>query len=390
MIVFLLVQGFYVRNRPSSERPLVIVRDKVVLDASPLAIQRCVEVGMSLRQAKSIVFDGIFEEWNPDDHRVNQKNWLDVCCEFTDVVEPVEQHTAFVDLSAHPDPHDILERLIRRLVQITGCPIKCGQARTKWIAQVAIGKGDANFLEDLSTQELTPVKPEHRERLDRLGYRTVGQVAELPLKILQSQFGEDAPTIYQAVRGGCVEAVKALYPEQCIAERFVFKDPTDATESISNVLARLSERLSAKLCKNDLQGSDLRIFVVKEDAEDNVTLARHFAKPMQSRASVQFALNRMVDEYIQQTTLPPTDDGVEPLTNRWTCIRVQMLNLRHAVRKQANLYTCQATDQRNAAEIAVEQLHQTFGVDSVMVAANVIEPRHKRVLKVWKDALGWV
>lgn len=397
MIVCLRLDGFYAKRFESDGRPLVVLRDKSVLDCDSAASVRGVRAGMSQREAKSILFDGRFEQWDEDDYRDGQTKWLDACCEFSDAIEPADQHSAFVDLSLHPDPVDILQQMQSMVASVSGCSVVAGCARVKWLAEVALEEGDygraysdpAGFLSDLHTMRLAPIPIEHRERLAMLGYHAAGAVAELPMKVLQAQFGDDAVTIYRCLRGGCSEPVSAVYPQRCLSTRFRFDDPTDSLEAIDNALVRLASILGKRLMGDDLQGCDLHVIAVREEGEQRIE--RRYAKPIQSKASVLFCLRRLVEEMAADIAPLETDEyHLSPeAMNRWTGIRVRMPNLAQAKRKQTNLYTWKATDQKQAADFAMSQLHKTFGLDSIVLAAQVAESRRKRVLKVWKDAIGW-
>jgi len=397
MIVCLRLDGFYAKRFESDGRPLVVLREKIVLDCDNDSSARGVLVGMTQREAKSILFDGRFEPWDEDLYREAQSQWLDVCCEFSDAVEPVDQHTAFVDLSLHPDPTDILLQMVSEVGAASGCRVLSGCARVKWLAEVALEEGDCGraysdangFLADLHTMRLSPIPVEHRERLVMLGYHTAGAVAELPMKVLQAQFGDDAVTIYRCLRGGCSSPVVATYPQRCISTRFRFDDPTDSLEAIDNALVRLATFLGKRLMADDLQGCDIHVVAVREEGEQRIE--RRYAKPIQSKASVLFCLRRLVEEMAADLAPIETDEyHLSPeAMNRWTGIRVRMPNLAQAKRKQSNLYTWKATDQKQAADFAMSQLHKTFGLDSIVLAAQVAESRRKRVLKVWKDAIGW-
>ena len=109
MIVYIHLPGFYVRSH-QSERPVVVVKSRKVLDANLRARRAGVEGRMPLSVAKSILAKNplpdapIFIEWKEDEYDRAQRHWLDRCVEFSEVIEPAEQHSAYIDLSAHPHP----------------------------------------------------------------------------------------------------------------------------------------------------------------------------------------------------------------------------------------------------------------------------------------------
>lgn len=389
MIVCLRLDGFYVKRFAGDGRPLAVLRDKAVLDCDGAARSRGVVPGMAEREARAILFDGRFEQWNGDRHRQDQERWLDACCEFSDAVEPLDQHRAFVDLSPHPRPAEILPQMLSRVAEVSECRVAWGCARVKWMAEAALEEGAGGraysdpegFLKGLRTTRLSPVPVEHRLRLAALGYATAGAAVGLSLEALRAQFGDDAVTVYRCLRGGCAEPVVAAYPPRCASARFHFEAPADNWQAIDAALVRLAGQLGGRLAAEDLQGCELHATIVLEEGERRV--ARRHAKPMHSQTSVLFGLRRLVGECTPKEALGAGAVG------RWTELRVRMPNLQPARRRQANLYTWRASDQTLATEQAIGRLREAFGAGCVVRASEIVEPRRKRVLRAWRDAIGW-
>src|SRR5690349_14039870 len=110
MIVFLSLPRFFVR--PHAEPALaVVIRDRLVLDMSEIAERAGVQRGMPVRQARAIFQGGRFVPWKEEDYREAQIQWLDVCARFTGVIEPQDQHAAWLDFSSHPKPIELLAKL---------------------------------------------------------------------------------------------------------------------------------------------------------------------------------------------------------------------------------------------------------------------------------------
>lgn len=357
--------------------------------------------------------------WKAEDYEGRQEEWLGRCVRFSDVIEPVDQHEAFVDLSAHPRPESLLEKLLRELPEGT----RYGVARAKWLARVACGAvsdlayhDPSAFLDELPTSLLEPVSEESRFRLEFLGYRTAGEVALVPLETLKSQFDKEALVIWQAARGRAGEAVRALYPRAVLGERVCFESAVESREAIDAALDELARRVSEKLVDRDLQGSVLRLWVEGESfgglgerecrmgsqapepsrvrlrrtsdrnvrptavaltdvqALDNTPLSpveREFAKPMQSFASVRFALSLMCQPK-------------EPVVS----LRVQLPGLKAANRKQQRLYVAR-TDSQDTLEHAVGRVKKLYGEEVILRGSELKLPRRVMVLRAWKDATGW-
>src|SRR5436190_1693498 len=98
-ILWIELEGFYVAHHPPSDLPLLITRDRCVLDANAAAQTRGVVPGMPVRQAKAIVLKCHLKEWQADRYEQKSKEWLDLCSRFSGVIEPADQHSAAIDLS---------------------------------------------------------------------------------------------------------------------------------------------------------------------------------------------------------------------------------------------------------------------------------------------------
>ncbi|MBX3117436.1 MAG: hypothetical protein KF784_00105 [Fimbriimonadaceae bacterium] len=96
-------------------RPLIVVRNKAVLEAYFSAQTKGISPGMAERQALSIMSDARFVELSAFDFETAQSAWLDVLTDYSDVIEFAEPHIAFVDLSGHPNPGSLPHATVTRL-----------------------------------------------------------------------------------------------------------------------------------------------------------------------------------------------------------------------------------------------------------------------------------
>lgn len=368
MILWLEWQNFYIpADAPGFS---LLVRDDVVLDANAAAKALGVIEGVSIRQAKTLCQGARFAKWNPDDYAEKQAAWLDICAEYTGKIEPIEAHIAALDLGDHPDPTDIAERLVRHLGAHLGNPLLNGLAHTKWIARLAARyPGGKDFLRHLPVEHLEPVEPEFRARLQFLGYPKIGDVLALPMEVLRAQFGEAALGIYQAVRGGCMQPVRPLYPRDSIAERLYFESPVDELEPLHLAIAELANRIATRL--DGRQGKNLRLVIEREEREP-LDLHRRFTKPIFNAVTAKSALRLMLPEGEEMTAI--------------TGLRVDLRDLEQAAARQQTFI---AGDSRPEALSALNSIQNTFGSLSITLAGDVTIPRRERVLKAWRQAVGW-
>ncbi|AIE84347.1 DNA polymerase Y family protein [Fimbriimonas ginsengisoli] len=376
------LDGFYIQPIQHCG-PLVVVREGVVLDSNPDARLRGVSEGFTARNAINIIPNLTLRTWREDDYRERCTKWLDGCLDFCDVIEPEDQHVAYLDLSGHPAPGEIAVRVVESLEKATGLPVRFGAGPSKWVAFLASQHGDwgqavrepAAFLAPLPVLELLPIAMASRERLRFLGYRKIGDVAKLDIATLRSQFGEEALTILRAAAGSQGDPVEAIYPPDSIADRVFFPSPLESLEAIDANLRLLAQCLGGRLMGKGQEGSSLELSIETETAGWQ-TRTREFAKPMRAQPAIFAALQALWSE-------TPIEEPVLALGAR-------LRNLRLVVGFQPALVgRARANDRVVRLERTVAQIHTTFGERAVLRASEMPVARRVRVLREWQNVLGW-
>ena len=381
MIVFLHFPHFYVRalGLLNAERAVLVMRDRSVLDLNVLAEHAGAHVGMSINEAKAMIrksplgtkFGVQFIDFEQEKFLVSKRKWLDHCVGFSDVIEDVEMHQAYVDVSAHPDPCVLLPKLVSNL--------EYGCARTKWLAKSAWLQGDREdfayhspnfFLDSLPTALLTPVKPEMRGRLEFLGYRTAGEVAKVGLDTLRAQFGAESHIIYAAARGRGGEQVKARYPLGSISDRICFESPVDDLQILEHAVGQLSNRMGELLQRKEMQSSSIYI---RLETESGNIIQRHrqCSKPIYNSRGISFYAT-------------PFLESDEPLVS----VRLQLSDLAKVNRKQNSLYVSR-TENEDTVKTTLQQVKKSFGSTVVRQGSEISLTRRQQLLRVWKHATGW-
>jgi DNA polymerase-4 len=398
--LFVRLVGFFARallkqDQELIERPIVIHRDKRVLDVDERAESRQVYRGMALSEAKAILPEAAFVAWQEEPYREAQAAWLDLCTEVSDVVEPFEQNSAWIDLSLQPDAEALALRLVERIHETFGLRAMAGLGTSKWIARLAAENhptpqrlnasmpcilamheslsNPAAFLAPMKTRSLLPVDPAHRARLEFLGYSTIGEVAKVPLNVLRGQFGEAATHIRMCARGGYFEPVEAKYPPNSLSERIGFEGVVEDLQVLDEGLKRLAFAISEKLTKEDRQAKDVVVTLEHEEFLTTV-LRRKFTKPIQNYASALASLRLLL-----------TPSPVAPLIG----VRIRLENVTQSKRVQQEL-TGRNADREKGAAAAFQHIRTVFGDGAIQTGRDVVEPRRKQVLRAWKDATGWL
>lgn len=377
------VDGFYAARWPQ-EGPLVVVRDEEVLDANERARACGVRTGTTLRDASNLIPNVKVRHWEADDYRERNERWLRVCPEFSDVIEPEDQHAAYLDLSRHPAAFDIADRAVAAVAEASGCPIRHGSGPSKWVAKLATEHGEwsqavkdpEGFLAPLPVLLLRPVSIEARQRMHFLGYRTIGEVAGLDPGVLRDQFGLEALTIQLAANGLLGDPVREVYPPNTASDRILFPEPIESLEALEMNFKRLADRVGGLLSLKGLEGSNLEFG--REEEGGWQTRTREFARPLRDPRTVFVGLQLV--------------SGAAPPAEAISGIRIRLKELRRVRSYQPAFETIArtaASDRAVQLGRALTQLQTTFGETSVRRASEVPLERRVRVLKEWGTALGW-
>jgi DNA polymerase-4 len=142
--------------------------------------------------------------------------------------------------------------------------------------------GERRFLDPLPVGRLWGVGPKTLARLERLGVRTIADVAALPLTVLRSSLGDASSRhLHELAHGRDDRRVETALRPKSVGheETYSFDHHTYAT--IDTELVRLSDAVAARLRNRDLGG---RTVTLKVRMNDFATFTRSVtvAQPVQS------------------------------------------------------------------------------------------------------------
>jgi len=384
VVAYVSIDGFYLGALGKAPSFSVVHHDKRVIDADPAARARGVQVGMPLSEAKAILAgDGQYVEWQEEDFRDAQRSWINAATDITDALEPDGQHAAYLDLSGHPRPSDVARALVKSLESNGGFRVSLGLANSRWVARQAALLGDRSeaalhvpkrFVARLPTFAL-PLPEEILSRLALLGYGKVGDIAHLPFESLRRQFGEFAFDIRRMALGGGTAEVQAVFPKDCLSERFCFDGSPETIQGLELGLTAIANRLGNRLRHEDATAKSVELFWEGEDGSVDVR-RRTFSKAISGAALLLPSLRLML------SVLPP---------NPIAAVRVRLPDIRRSKRVQLGLAGEHSRlDRERSVEAAVINARTAFGDLAVIRGADVVNPRFKEVRRAYTAANGWV
>ncbi|MSO63477.1 MAG: DNA polymerase IV [Candidatus Planktophila sp.] len=197
---------------------------------------------------------------------------------FTPWIEPISLDEAFLDVSGVGrllgSPREIAIAIRAKVLAQEGITCSVGIAPSKFIAKLASEhcKPDGmleieaehilSFLHPLPIRAMWGVGPKTAQTLERLGLRTIADIANLPRSTLIRALGEaNGASLYELAWGRDYRDVTAHDPTKSISAAETFAQDLDDPVEILTEFLRLSERASARLRDSDLFAKTISIKV---------------------------------------------------------------------------------------------------------------------------------
>ncbi|HEX3031866.1 MAG TPA: hypothetical protein VHS59_06440 [Bacillota bacterium] len=143
----------------------------------------------------------------------------------------------------------------------------------------------AAFLQELPISFLWPCPPKILTAVYRLGIRTTGQLAQVPLDLLVSRFGHWGTLLQQYCRGTDSQTVKPLQTAREITYRRFFPEPVISNQVWEAALAEGAKLLAQELALRNEGCLSLKIHIYLGSSV--LTLERKFSEPQHSWTSLR-------------------------------------------------------------------------------------------------------
>ncbi len=257
-----------------------------VVAASEEAMPFGVQPWMPLRQAEHLCPHATFIAPDPDAAARLRELIASALYDLAPVVEVHVEGIAWLDVSGVVKPGESIREARRRLRTAIGREPRLGLAPGPFSARVAAARArpgrlvrveDARaFLAPLASREL-PLDDEQLERLDLLGLRTLGAVAAIGPRELESQLGRAGRHAVLLARGAEPDELDPWRPPQYTSAHRQFEPPVEDREALLFVSRALCGDLAAELGLRGAGAKRVRVRLVYESDEPDAreSLVRH-------------------------------------------------------------------------------------------------------------------
>ena len=302
------------RRRPELRgRPVIVGggRRGVVLSATYEARAFGVRSAMPMGRAVGMCPDAVVVPPDMRRYAAASAGVMAVFRSVTPLVEPLSLDEAFLDVSGARRrlgrPGWIGEWIRARIADEQGITCSVGVAPTKFVAKLASSRckpdgllvvpadGVRQFLHPLPAGALWGVGERTGAQLARLGLRTVGDLAALPLPALARALGDGvAAHLHALANGEDPRAVVPDEPDRSIGAEETFEADVDDHAVIHRELLRLAEKTAARLRASGQAGRTVSLKIRFADFS-TVTRARTLPAPTDAGHEVYATARALYD-----------------------------------------------------------------------------------------------
>ena len=392
------------RDRPELRgRPIVVGGAGprgVVAAASYEARQFGVHSAMPSVEARRLCPELIFVPGDMARYAKESRQIFEIFGRYSPLVEGLSLDEAFLDLTGSErllgPAREVGERLRQEVRERTRLPISVGIGPIKMVAKIASGAAKPDglcevrpadvraFLDPLPARKIWGVGPVAGERLEGLGYRTIGDLARADPRVLSSQLGDWGAAIGRLARGEDLREVEPHREAVSLSEENTFdRDVSDRALLEATILTH-AEGVARRLRR---QGLLARTVVLKWRLGRRAKQGPR-GYPARTR---QLTLAEPTDdgEVIAQVARSLLEDALaEPV--RLLGVGVSGLIDERGAATQLSLFdvasdarSMQAPPRKRKLNRALDALADRFG-DDVVRRASQGEARHATLSGQWK------
>lgn len=286
----------------------------VVAAASYEAREYGVHSAMPVSKAAKLCPDGVYLK--PRGHRYAEESnaIMGIFREYTPLVEPLSLDEAFLDVSGSHrlfgSTVEIGRTIKRRIREETGLVASVGIAPTKFVAKIAsdIGKPDGfvvvnddevqDFLRPLDARKIWGVGPSTWKQLERLGLRTIGDIADYPPDELARRFGKSGLHLHALANGLDPRTVEPSGERKQVSNEHTFPEDVGDRTEVERTLLALTDKVAGRLHDKGFRG---RTVTLKLRDETFKTITR--SRTAEHEVSAAEDIFRIARELLRAETL---------------------------------------------------------------------------------------
>src|ERR1041384_4627470 len=181
--------------------------DGIVIAANYIAKKFGIITGMACFEAKRKCPDGVLVRPHYDEYRRLSIELFRHARHYTPLLVPTSIDEGYLDFTDSPnvfrchDAAQLVASMKREIAEEVGIPVSAGLGSSRWLAKLATEQckpdgfcevsadDERKFLREIPIQALPGIAKRRARSLRALGVWTLGDIAELPLGLLEKRYG---------------------------------------------------------------------------------------------------------------------------------------------------------------------------------------------------------
>jgi DNA polymerase IV (DinB-like DNA polymerase) len=299
IIMLIDMDYFYVaceelRNKEVKDRPTIVGADPkgglgrgVVMTCNYAAREFGIHSGMPISMAYRLKPDALYLPLDYDYYEAISKRIMELVKGFAGRFEQVSVDEAFMDVSGrlkgYEEAEEYAKKMQKSVLGTMGMKCSIGIGPNKLIAKMACERAKPNgirmvrdsevkeFLSGSKVEELYGIGAKTAERLKKLGYATVDQLAKARSMVLADEFGTSFGAEIRAFANGVDEReVTENYDVKSIGREFTFEKDTGSDDEIKGEIERLSREVMKDVERNQVSFRTITIKLRYQDFTEHI------------------------------------------------------------------------------------------------------------------------
>ncbi len=250
-------------------KPLIIggtSRRGVVASCSYEARKYGVHSAMPIKMALNLCPDAIILRGDMDSYSKYSKLVTEVIAEDAPAYEKASIDEFYLDLTGmdkHFGCYSWSTELRQRIIKETGLPISFGLSLNKLVAKVGTGEAKPNgqieiptgtekaFLNPLSVRKIPGIGKQTYKKLSFMGVRKIKVLSEVPMRLLEREFGENGRKLWEKANGIDRTPVVPYSEQKSMSKERTFTEDTLNQRYLKNMLLKMVDQLAFELRSQD-------------------------------------------------------------------------------------------------------------------------------------------
>jgi DNA polymerase-4 len=258
--------------------------DGIVIAANYIAKKFGIKTGTACFEAKRLCPDGVLVRPHYDEYRRLSIELFRRVRQYTPLLVPTSIDEGFLDFTDSPrvfrcrSAGDLVTRMKREIAGEIGLPVTMGLGSSRWLAKLATDQckpdgfleipadQEREFLRDIPVQKLAGIAERRARSLRAIGVWTFGDLAALPLGLLEKRYGFLGLELWLLATGQLRERLAlADKPRTCIGSSTTLPYDEPDYDSALTFLQEQTERVITTFFRENLKAREMGVYIRFKD-----------------------------------------------------------------------------------------------------------------------------